>query len=93
MRRTGGENLFDERRDLTNDAAWACVVYSLVPFLGILFLPFGLGFSVALTVSASRSGDEGGRRLARMCLVLSVAIAVSQGLLWYLLYFIPTAGI
>ncbi len=34
------ESLFEESRNPLTDMAWACVVYSSVPYLGILFLPF-----------------------------------------------------
>jgi uncharacterized membrane protein len=89
MERSVGENLFRERRDFTNDAAWACVVYSLVPYLGILFVPVALGFSVALMISA----DASVKKRARSYFAFAVVIAISQIFLWWLLYFIPTAGI
>lgn len=36
------EGLFNDDRDFIVDTARACIVYSLVPYLGILFLPFGV---------------------------------------------------
>jgi hypothetical protein len=66
------------------DAAWALVVYSMVPYLGILFTPFALGtaaYAIGMQVS--------GRRLAKMSLGIGIATLAVQLLLWWLLYVIP----
>lgn len=80
-------SLFEERRDLTQDTAWASVVYSLVPYLGILFVPIALVASVMLLV---RGGEAAGR--GTRYIVFSIAIGTFQVFLWWLLYFIPTIG-
>ncbi|MEP6704181.1 MAG: hypothetical protein ABJB34_05200 [Acidobacteriota bacterium] len=74
------------------DTAWACTVYSMVPYLGILFVPFAIVFSGFGFVRARRrlSGD---RPRFLLCAVLSSVILAVQLLLWWLLYFIPKIGI
>jgi hypothetical protein len=87
------DNLFTERRSLASSAAWACVVYSMVPYLGILFLPFGFLISSIGFASAYRSSDDSEMRSAKICLGLSGMILFCQLLLWWLLYLIPETGI
>ena len=33
-------NLFERNKNSISQTAWACLVYSIVPYLGILFVPF-----------------------------------------------------
>jgi hypothetical protein len=70
-------DLFDTPRNPVSDTAWACVVYSLVPYLGILFVP--LAFITG--------------KMATVCVVLSFVILAIQIFLWWLLYIIPEIGI
>lgn len=86
-------NLFAVERNAVSDTAWACVVYSTVPYLGILFVPLafltgGIGYIVS-----QRRPHLGGRRVALVCIGLSVGILVVQIFLWWLLYIIPEIGI
>lgn len=86
------ESLFAESKNAFSDMAWACVVYSSVPYLGILFVPFalvtgGLGWYKAYSLPAS-----GGGRLALVCVGLSIVIFFVQIFLWWLLYLIPELG-
>jgi hypothetical protein len=83
------KNLFEQNKNTLSQMAWACVVYSMVPYLGILFIPFafvisGFGYAIAL-----RRPHLGGRRLAVVCIVLSFTILSVQMVLWWLLYIIP----
>lgn len=69
--------------------AWACFVYSLVPYLGILFIPFtflvgGFGYFVSV-----RQPNLGGRKLALASFGLSFVVLAAQVFLWWLLYVIP----
>lgn len=80
-------SLFEERQNLAQDTAWASVVYSLVPYLGIIFVPVAL---IASLILFARGGDSAGR--AVRYIVLGVAIGAFQVFLWWLLYFIPTVG-
>lgn len=80
-------SLFEERRDLTKDTAWASVVYSLVPYLGILFVPVAFIASILLIVRGGEGSGRGFRYAA-----VSIGIGAFQIFLWWLLYFIPTIG-
>lgn len=85
-------NLFEENKNSIAQTAWACVVYSFVPYLGILFVPFafvvgGLGYFVS-----HRQPNVGGRKLALASVALSFVVLAVQIFLWWLLYFIPELG-
>ena len=87
------ENLFEENKNTVSQTAWACVVYSMVPYLGILFIPFaflvgGFGYIVSY-----KRPQLGGRRLAAACIGLSVLVLAVQIVLWWLLYIIPEIGL
>lgn len=85
--------LFAQNRNPVSDTAWACVVYSLVPYLGILFVPLAFataGFGYAVS---SRKAHLGERKMPAVCLGLSVFILAVQLFLWWLLYIIPDVGI
>jgi hypothetical protein len=85
-------NLFERNENSVAHTAWACVVYSFVPYLGILFVPLaflvgGFGYFVSY-----RQPNLGGRRLALACIGLSFVILIIQICLWWLLYIIPELG-
>lgn len=85
--------LFEEEKNTVSETAWACVVYAMVPYLGILFVPFaflagGYGYLVA-----RRRPNLGGGRLALICIGLSFVILGLQIFLWWLLYIIPEISI
>lgn len=82
-------NLFELNKNPVSQTAWACFVYSLVPYLGILFIPFTFlvgGFAYAI---ALRHPGLGGRRLALASVSLSLIVLAVQVFLWWLLYIIP----
>ena len=83
------ENLFETNKNSASETAWAFVVYSLVPYLGILFCPgaFLMG-GVGVFVSY-RKPYLGGRRKSAYSILLSFIILAIQILLWWLLYLIP----
>jgi hypothetical protein len=85
-------NLFPKNENSISETAWACLVYSFVPYLGILFVP--LAFSVGLVGAAIsfQRPNAGGRKLALVTVALSFVILVIQIFLWWLLYFIPEIG-
>ena len=85
-------NLFELDKNSTVQTAWACLVYSFVPYLGILFVPLafvvgGFGYLVS-----RRQQNIGGRKLALACVGLSFVVLAVQIFLWWLLYFIPELG-
>lgn len=86
------ENLFAENRNSASATAAAFVVYSLVPYLGILFCPFALltgGFGI---FAAYRQPSLGGGKTSVYSIVLSLVILSIQIFLWWLLYIIPELG-
>ncbi len=65
------------------DTVRACIVYSLVPYIGILFLPVGLALGI-YTFRSSRNGRQFAGLTAVICGVLG-----AQLFLWWLLYYVP----
>jgi hypothetical protein len=85
-------NLFEENKNSASSTASAFVVYSLVPYLGILFCPgaFLMG-GIGIYVSY-RKPYLGGGRASVYSVILSVVIFIFQILLWWLLYIVPEFG-
>ena len=86
------KDLFEQNKNTVSQTAWACLVYSFVPYLGILFIPFtfvigGFGYLTAL-----RQPQLGGRRLALISISVSFIVLAVQIFLWWLLYIIPELG-
>ena len=86
------KELFEQNKNTVSQTAWACLVYSFVPYLGILFVPFtfligGFGYFTAL-----REPQLGGRRLALVSIGISFVVLAAQIFLWWLLYIIPEIG-
>jgi hypothetical protein len=86
------KNLFEQNKNNIAQTAWACLVYSMVPYLGILFIPLtfivgGFGFAIAL-----RQPHLGGRKLTLVSISLSFIVLAVQIFLWWLLYIIPEIG-
>src|SRR5437763_13847895 len=84
-------NLFENHRErnYASDTAWACIVYSIVPYLGIIFVPFAMLTSAIGYYASVRYPYQGGRRLAVIYISLSFVILAIQLVLWSLFYFIP----
>ena len=79
-------NLFEENKNAASATATALIVYSLVPYLGILFCPFALlsgGFGI---LTAYRRPSLGGGKTSAYSVVLSVIIFAAQVFLWGLFY-------
>lgn len=85
----GGGRLFEENKNSISQTAWACTVYSMVPYLGILFVPFALVIAGVGYAAARRVPEMGGRRLALISVGVSLLVLAVQILLWWLLYIIP----
>ncbi|MDQ6788568.1 MAG: hypothetical protein M3033_17325 [Acidobacteriota bacterium] len=91
-RKEKNENLFEENKNPASDAARAFVVYSLVPYLGILFCPFAvLTGGIGVFVSY-RKPYLGGGRTSAFSVALGFIIFAVQIFLWWLLYIIPELG-
>ena len=85
-------NLFEQNKNSVSQMAWACLVYSFVPYLGILFVPFTLGFGSYAYLTAVRQPDLGGSKLALLSISLSFIVLAVQIFLWWLLFIIPELG-
>lgn len=82
-------DLFARRENTVSQTAWACFVYSMVPYLGILFIPFTFIIgSFGVAVSYYRP-DLGGRKLALTSMGMSFLVLTVQIIFWWLLYIIP----
>ncbi|MEO6334013.1 MAG: hypothetical protein ABIO91_03445 [Pyrinomonadaceae bacterium] len=88
----GSEVATTREQNWNADTAWACTVYSMVPYLGVLFVPFALAFSGLGFVRARRRSSSDGPRFL-LCAGVSSLILAIQLMLWSLLYLIPKIGI
>lgn len=86
------ENLFGENKNAASETAKACVVYSLVPYIGILFCPLALLTGGVGAFNAYRKPFLGGGKTSFYSIAFSVLILAVQLLLWWLLYVIPELG-
>ncbi len=78
--------LFAENRNSASLTATAFVVYSLVPYLGILFCPGAFLMGGIGAFAAYRNPSLGGGRSSVYSIVLSATIFAVQILLWWLIY-------
>ena len=85
-------NLFEQNKNQISQTAWACLVYSMVPYLGILFVPFTFIIGVFGYAAALRQPQIGGRKLALISIAISFVVLAVQIFLWWLLYIIPKLG-
>lgn len=83
------ENLFAENKNSASATASAFVVYSLVPYLGILFCPGAFVMGGIGALKAHRQPFLGGGKTSLYSVALSVLIFAVQILLWWLLYIVP----
>jgi hypothetical protein len=85
-------NLFETNKNAASESAKALIVYSLVPYLGILFCPFALVSGGVGVFVAYQKPHLGGARASFYSIVLTVVIFAVQIFLWWLLYIIPELG-
>jgi len=86
------KDLFEQNKNMVSQTAWACLVYSFVPYLGILFIPFTFFIGGFGYITALRQPHLGGRRLALISVIVSFVVLAVQIFLWWLLYIIPELG-
>ena len=79
-------NLFKPEERALSQIAWACIVYAMVPYLGILFIPAAVAVSGRCLFSSP--GRRAATHLGATFLVLTV-----QLLLWWLLYIVPELSV
>ncbi|MEZ5305896.1 MAG: hypothetical protein R2684_02000 [Pyrinomonadaceae bacterium] len=85
-------DLFSVNRNAVSETAWASCVYSMVPFLGIVFVPFTILIGAIGLGLGFKNKRSGGIKLSAASLGLSLPIAVIQLTLWWLLYIVPELG-
>ena len=86
------ENLFEENNNSASVTASAFVVYSLVPYLGIMFCPGAFLMGGIGVFISHRKPYLGGGKTSIYSIALSMVIFAIQILLWWLLYIIPELG-
>ena len=91
-RREEEKDLFEQNKNTVSHTAWACLVYSFVPYLGIMFVPFTFLIGGYGYLTAVRKPQLGGRRLALVSVIVSVVVLAVQLFLWWLLYIVPEIG-
>ncbi len=91
-RMESAENLFEINENEVAQTAWACLVYSLVPYLGIIFIPLTIAVGSFGVITSIQKPWLGGRKLSVVSISLSLIVLAIQILLWWLLYIIPTLG-
>ena len=69
------------------------MVYSMVPYLGIVFIPLAIGLGLAGYVTSRRKSEAAGERRALFCISASIVLFGIQIFLWWLLYFIPESAL
>ncbi len=83
------KDLFEINKNSVSETAWACFVYSMVPYLGILFVPFTLIIGGLGLVISAKNPALGGRKLSLASFGLSFPVLGIQIFLWWLLYIVP----
>jgi hypothetical protein len=83
------EEVLFKQNNSTSEIAWAFAVFSWVPYLGVLFLPFAFIFGIAGFQTSIKKPHLSGRKLSINSLISSFIVFAVQILLWYLLYLIP----
>ncbi len=82
-------DLFAINRNPVSEMAWASFVYSMVPFLGILFIPVTFVIGIFGVGKAIRNPNAGGKQLSLISIGLSFPVLGFQVFFWWLLYIIP----
>lgn len=82
-------DLFEINKNAGSEMAWASFVYSMVPFLGVLFIPVTLVIGIYGYTFAIRHPKLGGKKLSMVSMGLSFPVLGVQLFLWWLLYLIP----
>ncbi len=82
-------DLFEVNKNSVSEMAWASFVYSMVPFLGVLFIPVTFVIGIYAYGVSLRHPKSGGGRLSLISMGLSFPVLGVQIFFWYLLYLIP----
>ncbi|MGE3170482.1 MAG: hypothetical protein AB7G18_15745 [Pyrinomonadaceae bacterium] len=91
MTRSHDNDPFGPPIDGSASVMWASLVYSLVPYLGILFVPVAMGAVVWGVLGRGGAGAERGHHL--LAFSFGLAVLAFQVFLWWLLYYIPEISV
>lgn len=86
------QNLFEVNENPASTTAWAFAVYSLVPYLGILFCPGAILMGSIGAFKAYRRPYLGGRKASLNSILVGTIVTFVQLFLWWLLYIVPEMG-
>ena len=86
------QNLFEINENGVAQTAWACLVYSFIPYIGIIFIPLAIAVGSFGVLVSFQKPWIGGRKLSMTSISLSFVVLAIQLFLWWLLYIIPTLG-
>ncbi len=86
------ETLFDMRENSAAEMAWACTVYAMVPYLGIIFTPFAVILGFVGSYKSRGEKNRSGYRRSVQSVILSVILFFIHVFLWWLLYAVPKLG-
>ncbi len=67
-------DLFQLNKNAVSETAWACFVYSLVPYLGILFIPLTIIVGSFGYIASLNQPQIGGRKLSLASVGLSFVV-------------------
>lgn len=84
--------LFEKTKNAALELAWAFTVYSMVPYLGILFTPGAIFMSNVGAIKAYQRSQTDNLKSGLFNIILSLTIFGVQLLLWWLLYVVPEFG-
>jgi hypothetical protein len=82
--------LFEENKNTASETARAFAIFSLVPYLGILFCPGAVLMGGVGMLVSYRKPDLGGGRTSVISIAGGMLVCGFQIFLWWLLYYIPT---
>lgn len=91
-RKNNTESLFKKNENVASELARAFLVYSMVPYLGILFAPGAIFMGSVGLINAYRRPHPGDLKTSLYNIVLSFMVLSVQILLWWLLYIVPELG-
>jgi hypothetical protein len=83
------EDLFEVNRNPVSEIAWASCVYSMVPFVGVVFVPVTVIASFWGTGVAVVNPRAGGLKMSVASFGTGMVVLAVQLLLWWLLYVVP----
>jgi len=86
------ETLFDMRDNTAAEMAWACAVYAMVPYLGIIFTPLSFVFGLFGLYRSYNDEQHYGYQRSVQSIIMSIVLFCIHIFLWWLLFAVPKLG-